>query len=224
MFLIIKSLLTPEEVARLTAIAGEMKFVDGKLTNTIHPDKQNLQAPRDPGDALYAESVRIVSAAYMRNQQFRDFAYPKQMAAPLMSRYEVGMKYGKHCDAAYLPIPPNIVLRTDISSTVFISDPASYEGGELVIHLGSQPVPIKLDPGDAVVYPSTTIHEVAPVTAGTRLVSITFIESMLRDVQQRTQLYELNMVAQDEKDRMSWASRVRLEAAIQNIMRMWAES
>ena len=224
MFLIIKSMLTPEEIARLTAIAGEMKFVDGKLTNTIHPEKQNLQAPRDPADALYAESVRIVSAAYMRNQQFRDFAYPKQMAAPLMSRYEAGMKYGKHCDAAYLPIPPNIVLRTDLSSTVFISDPASYEGGELVIHLGSQSVPIKLAAGDAVVYPSTTIHEVAPVTAGTRLVSITFIESMLRDMNQRTQLYELNMVAADEKERMSWEGRVRLEAAIQNIMRMWAES
>jgi PKHD-type hydroxylase len=224
MFLIIKSMLTPEEVARLRAIAGDMKFVDGKLTNSIHPDKQNLQAPRDPGDALYAESVKIVSTAYMRNKQFREFAYPKQMAHPLMSRYDVGMKYGQHCDAAYLAIPPNVVLRTDLSSTVFLSDPASYEGGELVIHLGSQPVPIKLDAGDAVVYPSTTIHEVAPVTAGTRLVSITFIESMLRDVQQRTQLYELNMVAENEKERMTWAGRVRLEAAIQNIMRMWAES
>lgn len=224
MFLIIKSLLTPEEVTRLTAIAAEMQFVDGKLTNTVHPGKNNLQAPRDPGNALYAESVKIVTTAYMRSQQFREFAYPKQMAHPLMSRYDVGMKYGQHCDAAYLPIPPNVLLRTDLSSTVFISDPASYEGGELFIHLGSQPVPIKLAAGDAVVYPSTTIHEVAPVTSGTRLVSITFIESMLRDVQQRTLLHEMNQLIEAEKDRISWEGRVRMEASIQNLMRMWAES
>ena len=224
MFLIIKSVLTPEEIVRLTAISKEMTFVDGRLTNAAHPDKQNLQAPRDPGNALYAESVRIVSTAYMRNQRFREFAYPKQMSHPLMSRYDAGMKYGKHCDAAYLPIPPNVVLRTDLSSTVFISDPASYEGGELIIHLGSQSIPVKLGAGDVVVYPATTIHEVAPVTSGTRLVSITFIESMLRDTWQRTQLYELNRVAEDEKERMSWDGRVRLEAAIQNLMRMWAES
>lgn len=224
MFLVIKSLLTPEEISRLTAISQEMKFVDGKLTNTIHPAKQNLQAPRDPGDALYAESVRIVSAAYARSKEFREFAYPKQMSHPLLSRYDVGMKYGQHCDAAYLPIPPNVVLRTDLSSTVFISDPATYHGGELVIHLGSQPVPIKLAAGDAVVYPSTTIHEVAEVTSGSRLVSVSFIESMIRDAHLRTQLYDLNMLAEAEKERMSWDGRVRLEAAIQNLMRMWANT
>jgi PKHD-type hydroxylase len=224
MFLIIKSLLTTEEVSRLTAISKEMKFVDGKLTNNVHPAKQNLQAPRDPSDALYAESTKLVSAAYARSKEFREFAYPKQMSHPLMSRYDVGMKYGGHCDAAYLAIPPNVVLRTDLSSTVFISDPASYEGGELIIHLGSQPVPIKLAAGDAVVYPSTSIHEVSAVTSGSRLVSVCFIESMLRDTHQRTQLFELNQVAEAEKDRMTWENRVRLEAAIQNLMRMWANS
>jgi PKHD-type hydroxylase len=223
MFLIIKSLLTREEVARLEAIGREMKFVDGKLTNATHPAKQNLQAPRDPSDALYADSVRIVSGAYMRSPQFRHFALAKQTSQPLLSRYDVGMKYGRHCDSAYLPIPPATLLRTDLSSTVFISDPETYDGGELLIHLGEQPVPIKLDAGDAVIYPSTTIHEVTEVTRGSRLVSITFIESMIRDNHLRTQFYELGQVAEAEKETMTWESRVRLEAAIQNLMRLWAD-
>jgi len=224
MFLIVKSLLTPEEVARLEAISRDMKFVDGKLTNAGHIAKQNLQAPRDPKDALYSESVAIVSGAYMRSQQFRHFAYARQTTHPLLSRYDVGMKYGRHCDSAYMPIPPATLLRTDLSSTVFISDPASYDGGELVIHLGNQAVPIKLDAGDAVVYPSTTIHEVMEVTRGSRLVSISFIESLIRDNHIRTQLYELNQVAEAEKANISWENQMRLEAAIQNLMRMWADT
>ncbi len=221
MFLIVKSLLTPEEVARLEAIAGQMKFVDGKLTNAQHPAKQNLQAPRDPNDALYAESVKIVSGAYLRSQQFKHFALARQTSHPLLSRYDVGMKYGRHCDAAYMPIPPATLLRTDLSSTVFISDPATYDGGELVIHLGDKPVPIKLDAGDAVVYPSTTIHEVAEVTRGTRLVSITFIESLIRDTNLRTQFYELNQVAEAERGTMKWENRVRLDAVRNNLLRLW---
>ena len=221
MFLHIKSLLNPDEVARLNAIGSEVKFVDGKLTNSTHPTKQNLQAARD-GNALYSESVRIVANGLTRNQQFRDFAQPKRLSAPLLSRYDPGMKYGAHADNAYLPIPPDIVLRTDLSSTVFIADPHSYEGGELVIHLGTQQVKIKGDAGDAIVYPSTTRHEVLPVTSGSRLVSVIFIESMVKDEFHRTQLYELNQVALLEGDKMQWDNRVRLEVALQNLMRMWS--
>jgi len=221
MFLHIKSLLNPDEVARLNAIAAEVKFVDGKLTNSTHPAKQNLQAARD-GNALYSESVRIVANGLTRNQQFRDFAQPKRLSAPLLSRYDPGMKYGAHADNAYLPIPPDIVLRTDLSSTVFIADPNSYEGGELVIHLGTHQVSIKGEAGDAIVYPSTTRHEVLPVTSGSRLVSVIFIESMVKDEFHRTQLYELNQVALLEGERMQWENRVRMEVALQNLMRMWS--
>jgi PKHD-type hydroxylase len=221
MFLHIKSLLTPEEVARLDVIGGQVKFQDGKLTNVTHPAKQNLQAARD-GNALYTESVQIVADGLNRSQQFRDFALPKRYSAPLLSRYDPGMKYGAHADNAYLPIPPNIVLRTDLSSTVFISDPASYEGGELVIHLGTQEVVIKAAAGDAIVYPSTTSHEVTPVTSGSRLVSVIFIESMIAEEYKRTQLYELTQVAALEGEKMNWDNRVRMEVALQNIMRMWS--
>ncbi len=221
MFKIIKSLLTQDDIARLRVIGQDMKFVDGKRTNAEHPLKHNLQAPRDPSDALYAESAKIVSTAYGRNREFLDFALPKMMSFPLLSRYDVGMKYGRHSDMAFMPVPPNVILRSDLSSTAFISDPASYDGGELIIHLGSQPVPIKLDAGDAVVYPSTTLHEVSEVTSGSRLVSVSFIESLIRETDLRTLLHEFNEVAEAEKGNMTWDNRVRLEGAIQNLKRMW---
>jgi PKHD-type hydroxylase len=201
-----------------------MKFVDGKRTNSTHPDKHNLQAPRDNKDPRYLESARIVANALTRSQQFRDFAQPKRFAQPLLSRYEPGMKYGAHADNAYLPIPPDIVLRTDLSATIFISDAQSYQGGELVITMGSQKVALKGEAGDAIIYPSTFYHEVTPVISGVRLVSITFIESMIRTEFERTQYYELSQVSLAEGPSMAWDNRVRLEVVLQNLMRMWSNN
>lgn len=224
MFLLIKGLLKTEEVARLTELNQEMPLIEGRLSNIANPTKRNLQANRDPNDPKYIESVQIVSLAFSRSREFRDFALPKRMSHPLLSRYDPGMRYGAHADAAHLPIPPNIVLRTDLSSTVFIADPTSYEGGELVVHLGGQKVSFKEGAGDAVVYPSTTRHEVAEVRSGSRLVSTVFIESMIADEHKRTQLYELNEVAALEGKNMSWENRVRFEVARNNLMRMWSEA
>jgi PKHD-type hydroxylase len=209
-------------VARLQAISQQMKFVDGKATNSLHIAKQNLQAPRDPSDALYTESVRIASAAYMRSREFGDFTVAKQLSAPLLSRYDLGMKYGMHADSAHFPIPPNILLRTDLSSTVFLNDPDSYDGGELVLQMGDQSKSIKLAAGDAIVYPSTWLHEVTEVTRGSRLVLVTFIESMIRDQHQRTQYTELKRVFDREKDAISWDSQMSFNVVIQNLMRMWS--
>jgi PKHD-type hydroxylase len=113
-------------------------------------------------------------------------------------------------------------LRSDISCTVFLADPSSYDGGELAVAVGNQTVAFKGAPGDAIVYPSTTLHEVIPVRSGQRLVSITFIESLIPDQHQRTQVYELNEIAALEGARMNWESRVRLDVVRQNLMRMWA--
>ena len=109
-----------------------------------------------------------------------------------------------------------------VSCTVFISDPATYEGGELVAHLGTRPVAFKGAPGDAIVYPSTLLHEVRPVRSGQRLVSITFIESLIANEYERTQLYELNEVAALEGLKMDWQNRVRLELVRQNLLRLWS--
>ena len=221
MFLKINSLLTPAEVARLVALSRELRFVEGRVSNPANTTKDNLQA--DPTDAKYAESVQIVHAALARSREFMDFAIPRRVAPPLLCRYEPGMKYGAHADAALIQLG-NTHLRSHLSCTVFVSDPSAYDGGELSIEIGNQAVAFKGAPGEAIIYPSTTLHEVVPVRAGQRLVSITFIESYIADQHQRMQVYELNEIAALEGLSMKWENRVRLDVVRQNLLRMWAST
>lgn len=222
MILEIPNLLSPAEQARLAVLYGELQFASGRSTNPANQTKNNLQG--DLATPQGAEASRIVAEALTRSQMFYDFALPKQIAAPLLVRYEPGMQYGIHADVPHMKIPGAKVLRSDLSCTVFIADPAAYQGGELVIHLGTQPVVIKGAAGSAIVYPSTTLHEVRPVTSGARLVAVTFIESLVRDEAKRTLMYELNEVAVLEGLKLSWQNRVRLESVRYNLMRMWSES
>ena len=221
MFLEIKGLLTPPEVARLVALSRELRFVDGRVSNPANQTKNNLQA--DHADPKYAESVQIVNAALARSREFVDFAMPKRVAPPLLCRYEPGMKYGAHADAAILQVA-NGRLRSDLSCTVFVGAPSTYEGGELSMTIGTRPIAFKGDAGDAIVYPSTMLHEVVPVRAGQRLVSITFIESLIADQHQRSQVYELNEIAALEGLNLKWENRVRLDVVRQNLMRMWSKA
>ena len=219
MLLKIRNLLAAPEISRLGALAREMHFVDGRASNPANTSKNNLQA--DNADPRYAESVQIVNAALARSREFVDFAMPKHVAPPLLCRYTPGMKYGAHADSALLQIGATR-LRSDLSCTVFINDPATYEGGELSIEVGNVAIPFKGAPGEAIVYPSTTLHEVVPVRTGERLVSITFIESYIADEHQRTQVHELNEIAALEGNAMRWESRVRLDVVRQNLIRMWS--
>jgi PKHD-type hydroxylase len=218
-FLKIQNLLTPVEVARLMQLAHEMHFVDGRATNPANVTKENLQA--DVADTRYTESVQTVGAAFSRSREFVDFAMPRRIAPPLVSRYQPGMKYGGHADAAIMNLPAGR-LRSDLSCTVFLSDPAAYEGGELSIEIGNQVIAFKCQPGEAIVYPSTTLHEVLPVTRGERMVSITFIESLIADQQQRALVYQLGEIAALEGNAMSWEGRARLDVVRQNLARMWS--
>lgn len=219
MFHEVKSLLNPDEVARLIELARELKFVDGRLSNPANETKDNLQA--DLKDPRHAESSQVVLTALMRSREFRDFALPLRVAPPMLARYEPGMRYGVHADAAHMRLVSGM-LRSDLSCTVFVADPAGYEGGELTIHFGTRVVLFKGAPGDAVVYPSTTLHEVRPVTSGARLVSITFIESLIADERKREMIYEMSEVSALEGLNMRWENRVRLEAVRQNLIRMWS--
>ncbi len=221
MILELKGFLTLAEVARLTELSRQLKFVAGRLSNPHNLTKDNLQV--DHGDPKYSESVEIVAAAFSRSHEFQEFAFPKRIAPPLLCRYEPGMKYGAHADAASISLA-NGTLRSDVSCTVFLSDPATYAGGELVLHAGTRPIVLKGVPGEAICYPSTFLHEVRPVQSGVRLVSITFIESFVKDEHRRSQLYELNEVGALEGLKMSWEGRVRLECVRQNLMRMWSDS
>jgi PKHD-type hydroxylase len=221
MFLKIRNLLNETEIARLVALSKEMRFVDGRASNPANQTKNNLQA--DGGDPKAAESVQIVNAALSRSREFMEFAMPRRVAPPLLCRYEPGMQYGAHADAAILQLG-SARLRSDLSCTVFISAPSSYEGGELSVAAGNVALPFKGAPGEAIVYPSTTLHEVVPVRQGQRLVSITFIESLVADSHRRSQIYELNEIAALEGAKMNWESRVRLDVVRQNLLRMWSQT
>jgi PKHD-type hydroxylase len=219
MFLEIKDFLSSQEVARLTALAASVRFVDGRISNPAMETKNNLQASHD--DPGYAESSRIVADAFARSAEFRNFAYPRHVAPPLLARYEVGMQYGAHADTSHMRFG-NEMRRSDLSATVWLTPPGSYDGGELVVHLGTRPVVIKGEPGSVIVYPSTQLHEVAPVRRGQRLVSITFIESQVPDEFLRTQLYDLSEVAALEGLNMAWENRIRLDAVRNNLLRLWS--
>lgn len=219
MFLQIDDFLTASEVTAIAGLAGQAKFISGRHSNPHNITKNNVIV--DPGDPHGQQAAQIMLTAFRRSEQARDFAFPQRIAIPQILRYSQGMSYGAHTDAAFLPVGPE-PLRSDVSSTIFISDPAEYTGGELTVHLGAQSVRIKGRPGQAVLYPSTTLHEVAPVTSGERVVMITFIESQIADQAQRDILYNLNEVRALEGLKMDWGNRMRLEYVSVNLHRMWA--
>jgi len=161
--------------------------------------------------------------ALVGREEFRNFAMPLKIAPPLMCKYGSGMSYGAHSDVAILTLVRlQTTLRSDLSATVFLQDPDTYDGGELVLHLESRRLPIKLPAGGIVVYPSTMLHEVAEVTRGQRLVAITFIESRIIDERQRYIIYSLGEVSALEGLTMKPENRNRLDLARHNLIRMWS--
>ncbi len=221
LFLEVPDLLLSDELTQLRGIAANARFQDGKITNPHNQTKNNLQI--DYADQGYQQSSAMALAALMRSDAFRNFAFPRKIAPPLMSRYEPGMTYGAHADAP-LMVNQGQPLRSDLSCTIFLEDPSAYEGGELVIYLGTRPCAFKGKPGSAIVYPSTTLHEVVPVRQGHRLVLITFIQSQIRDQAQREILWSIGEVSALEGLTMQFENRMRLEHARSNLMRMWLET
>jgi PKHD-type hydroxylase len=219
MFLQIENFLTSAEVKAVAEIARQAKFIDGKRSNPHNPTKDSAIA--DPADPIAQKASQIALAAFQRSEEARNFVFPWRVAAPTLCRYETGMKYGPHVDSAYLPVGAQ-PLRSDVSCTIFISGPKEYEGGELVAHVGSGIVRFKGEAGSVVFYPSTTVHQVAPVSAGERLVIITFIESQIPDQLQRDMLYSLGEVRALEALKMDWRNRIQLDYVIQNLHRMWS--
>ena len=220
MFLQIKDVLKGRELRKLLDLGTKVSFVDGRATNVESKVKKNLQS--EFGTDLSNEISSIVAKAVYRNQQFMDFTFINIMAPPLMSKYEPGMHYGDHADNAVLPFNPPI--RSDISMTLFLSDPKDYEGGELQVRVGDQTIRFKGEPGDAIIYPSTAPHQVLPVISGERLVCITFIQSQIKDPLQRDLLYNLNEVYAYTAEGMEEEYRLRLDVVRNNLKRMWTET
>lgn len=221
MFLEIPNLLTKEEVERLRALSKVVKFVDGRATNPHSQTKNNLQL--DYADPNYKESATIMHQALIRSEEVRNFAFPKMIAPPLMTKYQPGMNYGGHSDAAFLPVGTR-PLRSDMSCTIFLNELASYDGGELSVKLGTREIDFRLPPGGAIIYPSTTIHQVKPVTRGERLTGITFMESFIVDQTGRELLWQLKEVYALEGLKMEWENRTRLSYVCESLHRLWGDA
>jgi PKHD-type hydroxylase len=215
----IVDILSPAEVEQCREIAASATFVDGKVSNPHNKAKQNEQLHEQNA---YQKSAKIILDAMGRTPEFLEFAFPARIAPPLLTRYRPGMRYGAHADAAYLPLPGG-TLRSDISCTVFLNEPESYDGGALHVRLGDADLRFKLKPGQAIFYPSDTLHEVEPVTKGERLVAITFIQSRVPDPFRRNMLFELNEVAALEGLKMSPENFSRLQLIQANLMRYWGD-
>ena len=215
----ILTLLTPEEIDECRQIAAASPFVDGRITNPHNIAKQNEQL-HEP--QAYQKSSQLLLQALARSEEFREFAFPAVLAPPFLTRYRPGMKYGFHTDSAYIRMPGG-ELRSDLSCTIYLNDPESYEGGALHIRHGDADIRIKLKSGEAIVYPSDTLHEVEPVTKGERLVAITFIQSRIPDPFRRNLLFDLNEVAALEGLNMSHENFTRLQLVQAQLLRYWGE-
>jgi PKHD-type hydroxylase len=219
MFRTIPDVLNAVELDQLRAMAARATFVDGRVTASGSPVKNNVQV----GDRnVLQQSSQIVAQALLRNEDFRVFAFPKAIMPPLLTRYDAGMHYGIHVDAAYMQIGERS-LRSDLSCTIFISDDSDYEGGTLRIRLGSMDLRIKGKAGSAIVYPSTSLHEVEPVASGQRLIALTFIESRIANSEQREWLFELNEVGAIAGEKMDIETYTRLQRVQENLLRHWGD-
>ena len=212
-------ILTPEEVGELKRIAAAAPFIDGRISNPHNVAKQNEQL-HDP--QAYQKSSQLLLQALGRSTEFAEFAFPVKLAPPMMTRYKPGMKYGAHADAAFIQLP-GATIRSDLSCTIFLNDPADYDGGELTVGLGDSSLSFKLQPGEGILYPSDSFHQVVPVSRGERLVAITFIQSRIQDPFRRNLLFELNEVAALQGLKMDPENFGRLQLIQQNLLRYWAD-
>ena len=212
-------LLNAQEIAECRRIAAATQFIDGRASNPHNKAKNNQQL-HDP--AATQASAQLLFAAFARSAEFREFAFPIKIAPPLLTRYQPGMAYGAHADAAFINLG-NTVIRSDLSCTIFLSDPADYDGGALQVRLGDARLRFKLQPGEAILYPSDTFHEVEEVTRGERLVAISFIQSQIADPFRRALLFDLNEVAALEGLGMEPGNFSRLQLVQANLLRHWSD-
>lgn len=209
--------------ARLQGAGGA--WVDGRATagHQGAQVKRNLQIAED--SAVARDLGSIVLAALERSPLFLSATLPKVVYPPLFNRYEGGMNFGSHVDGAVRLLPgTGAKIRTDVSATLFISEPGDYDGGELLVEGSYGAQQVKLPAGDMVVYPATSLHRVTPVTRGTRLASFFWVQSMVRDDAQRALLFDLDMaIMRLTRDTPGHDALVSLTGSYHNLLRMWSE-
>jgi PKHD-type hydroxylase len=225
MLIRIPQLLNPAEVAHCCQVLEAAAWVDGRATAGEQSAKAkfNLQVPEGSPEAR--ELGELVLRALGRNPVFTSAALPLRVYPPMFNRYDAGMTFRAHVDNTIRHVPGGGRLRTDVSSTLFLTPPEGYDGGELVIDdtYGTQQV--KLNAGDLVLYPATSLHSVNPVTRGSRWASFFWTQSMVKDDGRRSLLYGLdNGIRQARADLPDDHPGVlSLTAAYHNLLRQWVE-
>lgn len=227
MLLAIPDLIDAPTLVRVRALVEGAAWIDGNATSGPQAALAKRNEQLDEDDAAGIEAGRIVLDCLGRSPLFVAAALPLKVFPPLFNRYAGGQAFDAHVDnAVRLKRGSDFRLRSDLSMTVFLSDPADYDGGELVVEdlFGEQRV--KLGAGDAVLYPASSLHRVEPVTRGTRLASFLWIQSMVRDDGERRILFDLDRAIQRVAGEKGQGDRavVELTGVYHNLLRRWADA
>jgi len=222
----VRRVLTPDQVRHCRDVLRDAPWVDGRVTAGEQSGlaKHNLQLPEDAPQAKALGDV--VLKALAGSARFVSAALPLKVYPPLFNRYGEGMGFGDHIDNAIRISPvTGARYRTDLSCTLFLSDPADYDGGELMFEDGASARGIKLPAGDMILYPATTVHRVAPITRGERWASFFWVQSMAPDVRHRELLYQLDQAVAAARADLGdeHAAAVALVGVYHNLIRMWAQ-
>jgi PKHD-type hydroxylase len=224
----IPNLLSGEQVAHMRGVLSGTDWVDGKVTAGAQSAgaKHNLQVPEDAPAARALGDM--ILTALGRNERFNAASLALRVFPPLFNRYDTGMNFGAHIDNAIRFVKgasTPIRVRTDMSATLFLTDPDDYDGGELVVQDTFGDHKVKLPAGDLVVYSATSRHHVTPVTRGSRWSSFFWIQSMVRDEAARAMLLELDNAIQGLRSRVGDSEEiVSLTGLYHNLVRRWAEA
>lgn len=224
MLLQIESVLSADQVAQFRDRLSQSDWVDGRVTAGEQSAlaKRNLQVPENAPVAR--ELGEIILAALGRNPEFVSAALPLRVFPPLFNRYDAGMAFDTHVDNAIRFAGP-VRYRTDVSATLFLSEPEDYEGGELIIEDSFGEHAVKLAAGDLILYPASSLHRVAPVIAGSRWASFFWAQSMVKSAEQRALLFGLDQTIQQLSLKIGQGEPevVSLAGTYNNLLRAWAE-
>lgn len=221
MLVVIPDVLNAGQLRDVRAFLDKAAFVDGSLSagQTARRVKNNQEL--DPDNARFEQLNQAVMGTLLQHPHYQAAVLPCRVATPYYARYTKGMRYGDHVDDPVMG-PPGGQYRSDVSTTLFLSGPDDYEGGELVIRTSYGDQRIKLAAGTAVTYPSASLHQVAEVTDGVRLVAVTWAQSMVREPDRRALLYELYQARETLlRTRPDSEETTRVDHSYVNLMRMW---
>ena len=226
MLITIPDVLTASEVTQARSVLDTANWIDGKVTAGYQAQtvKENLQLPE--GHPVAVKLGEMVLAALARSPLFMSAAMPLKVFPPMFNRYTGGGHFGTHVDTAIRALASTGQrIRTDVSATLFLSTPEEYEGGELLVEDTYGVHNVKLPAGHMVLYPSTSLHHVKPVTSGARIASFFWIQSMVRDDGQRSLLFDLDTAIQRlTLDLPDHPAAVQLTAVYHNLLRRWADA